>query len=84
MSGEALMDVRIYTDGSSRMKHGNVGGWAALLVYEHPQHGEITKLVSGGSAATTNNAMELTAVIEGLAQLKCPCRVTVVSDSKYV
>ncbi len=70
--------VIIYTDGSCLGNPGN-GGWAAILRF-----GETEKELCGGERDTTNNRMELTAVIEGLAALKEPCRVSLVSDSKYV
>ena len=71
-------NVTIYTDGACSGNPGP-GGWCAIL-----RCGTNEKTISGGSANTTNNKMELTAVIEGLKALKRPCAVTVVSDSKYV
>ena len=73
-----MKHVNIYTDGSCRGNPG-VGGWGAILVY-----GAHEKELSGGEAQTTNNRMELTAVIEALSALKEPCQVTLTSDSKYV
>ena len=73
-----MKHVDIYTDGSCRGNPG-VGGWGAILVY-----GPHQRELSGGEAHTTNNRMELTAVIEALAALKEPCDVTLTSDSKYV
>lgn len=70
--------VMLYTDGACSGNPGP-GGWCAILRY-----GEYEKEISGGSSDTTNNRMELTAVIEGLKALKRKCSVTVVSDSKYV
>ena len=70
--------VDIYTDGACSGNPGP-GGWCAILRY-----GEIEKQLSGGEAKTTNNRMELTAVIEALRALKTPCRVELYSDSKYV
>lgn len=55
------------------------GGWGAILIYR-----EIRKELSGGSKNTTNNIMEITAVIEGLKQLKFSCDVEIYSDSAYV
>ena len=55
------------------------GGWAAILLY-----GEAEKVISGGAAMTTNNRMELMAVIAALRALKRPCEVVVVTDSEYV
>lgn len=73
-----MKEVTLYTDGACSGNPGP-GGWGAVLKYR-----DMEKAVSGSEAETTNNRMELTAVIEGLALLKYPCRVTVVSDSKYV
>ncbi|MHC1772401.1 MAG: ribonuclease HI [Flexilinea sp.] len=70
--------VMIYTDGACRGNPGP-GGYGVVMIY-----GEKKKELSGGEANTTNNRMELTAVIEGLQVLKKPCEVTLFSDSKYV
>ncbi|MCI8407475.1 MAG: ribonuclease HI [Oscillospiraceae bacterium] len=74
----ALAQVTIYTDGACSGNPGP-GGWGAILV-----SGTREKELSGGEARTTNNRMELTAVIQGLSALKRPCRVLLVTDSKYV
>ena len=76
----AMHHVQIYTDGSCSGNPGP-GGWGAILVYK--KYG-IEKEISGGRIDTTNNIMELTAVIEALKALKHPCRVDLYSDSKYV
>ncbi len=55
------------------------GGWGAILIYK-----DIKKELSGGEKETTNNIMEMTAVIEGLKQLKYKCEVDIYSDSAYV
>ena len=73
-----MKKVEIYTDGACRGNPG-VGGWGAVLKY-----GAFEREISGGEASTTNNRMELTAVIEALSLLKEPCHVTLTSDSKYV
>ncbi len=73
-----MKKVDIYTDGACKGNPGP-GGWGAVLVYNG-----IEKELSGGEAETTNNRMELTAVIEALSALKEPCIVTLTSDSKYV
>jgi ribonuclease HI len=73
-----LDTVEIYTDGACKGNPG-VGGWGALLKYS----GHVKELY-GGTAETTNNRMELTAVIEALASLKRPCRVRLHTDSRYV
>ena len=70
--------VTIYTDGACSGNPGP-GGWGAILML-----GENRKEISGGSENTTNNIMELTAVIESLKILKRPCKVNVYSDSAYV
>lgn len=69
--------VDIYTDGACSGNPG-VGGWGAILLYK--QH---KKEVSGANPNTTNNRMELTAIIEGIKLLKESCIVTVYSDSAY-
>ena len=71
-------EVTIYTDGACSGNPGPVG-WGAILML-----GENRKEISGGSENTTNNIMELTAVIEALKILKRPCKVNVYSDSAYV
>ena len=70
--------VYLYTDGACSGNPGP-GGWACLLKYK-----DIQKEISGGAKETTNNQMELTAVIEGLSLLKKPCEVELFTDSKYV
>ncbi|MEG0692897.1 MAG: ribonuclease HI, partial [Oscillospiraceae bacterium] len=70
--------VRIYTDGGCSGNPGP-GGWGAVLEY-----GEKRKELCGGHPETTNNRMELTAVISGLKALKRPCKVVLTTDSKYV
>lgn len=77
--GEKTMEeVTIYTDGACSGNPGP-GGWGAILMYK-----DIQKEIHGGLKNTTNNIMELTAVIEGLKMLKFPCRVNLYSDSAYV
>lgn len=71
-------EVTIYTDGACSGNPGP-GGWGSILMM-----GENRKEISGGSADTTNNIMELTAVIEALKMLKRPCKVNIYSDSAYV
>lgn len=73
-----MKNVEIYTDGACSGNPGK-GGWGAVLVY-----GNKEKEISGAAADTTNNRMELTAVIEALNALKEPCNVTLTTDSKYV
>lgn len=70
--------VEIYTDGACSGNPGP-GGWAAVLLYK-----EARKEISGFEENTTNNRMELKAVIEALKALKRPCKVNLYSDSSYV
>ena len=72
-----MKHVDIYTDGSCLSNPGP-GGWCAILVY-----GEHERVISGAEAQTTNNRMELTAIIEALKALKEGCEITLTSDSKY-
>jgi ribonuclease HI len=73
-----MKHIDIYTDGSCRCNPGP-GGWGAILVYKG-----VEKELSGGEKETTNNRMELTAVIKALQALKESCEITLTSDSKYV
>ena len=73
-----MKTVTLYTDGASSGNPGP-GGWGAILEYNG-----VGKELSGGEDSTTNNRMELTAVIRGLQALKEPCTVELYSDSKYV
>ena len=73
-----MKEVQIFTDGACSGNPGP-GGWGTILRY-----GTAEKELSGGAADTTNNRMELTAVIAGLSALKEPCAVTLTTDSKYV
>ena len=70
--------VQLYTDGACSGNPGP-GGWGVILKYKG-----VEKELSGGEAQTTNNRMELTAVISGLEALKEPCQVELYSDSKYI
>lgn len=73
-----MEEITIYTDGACSGNPGP-GGWGAILMM-----GDVRKEISGGSENTTNNIMELSAVIEALKLLKRPCKVNVFSDSAYV
>jgi ribonuclease HI len=77
-SGKPAAHVIIHTDGACKGNPGP-GGWAAILTY-----GATTKEIYGSASQTTNNRMEMRAVIHALDALKRPCRVTVVTDSEYV
>lgn len=70
--------VEIYTDGACKGNPG-IGGWGAWLRF-----GDHQSEIFGGEPATTNNRMELTAVIRALQALKRPCRVRLHTDSRYV
>jgi ribonuclease HI len=73
-----LAEVEVFTDGACRGNPGP-GGWGVILRY-----GDREKELFGGEAATTNNRMELMAVIRGLEALNRGCRVRIVTDSQYV
>jgi ribonuclease HI len=78
MTNRPLTEVLMYTDGACSGNPGP-GGWAYLL-----EHGGKRKEGSGGEASTTNNRMEMKAIIEGLKALKRPCKVTICSDSALI
>lgn len=73
-----MKHVEIFTDGACSGNPGP-GGWRAMLRYNNNE-----KLISGSEEMTTNNRMELSAVVNRLSALKEPCQVTLTSDSKYV
>ncbi|MBQ8599910.1 MAG: ribonuclease HI [Clostridia bacterium] len=73
-----MKEVTIYSDGACSGNPGP-GGWGTILVYQG-----IEKEMSAAEPDTTNNRMELLAAIMGLEQLKEPCKVTLISDSKYL
>jgi len=73
-----MKKVHLYSDGSSLGNPGP-GGYCSILKY-----GKAQKIIKGGEDNTTNNRMELKAVIEGLKALKTPCEVEITSDSNYV
>lgn len=78
LESDSMKKVYIYTDGACSGNPG-CGGWGAVLVY-----GSNEKELSGSEETTTNNRMELTAVIKSLEALKEPCEVELTTDSKYV
>lgn len=78
------MKVNIYTDGAARGNPDGPGGFGTILTYEDSKGILHKKEISGGYKKTTNNRMELMAVIRGLEELKKPCEVDLYSDSKYV
>lgn len=73
-----MEEVTIYTDGACSGNPGP-GGWGTILMFK-----DVSKEISGYNKNTTNNIMEITAVIEGLKLLKYPCKVNLYSDSAYV
>lgn len=73
-----MKQVFLYTDGACSGNPGP-GGWCAILLYQEKE-----KVLRGGEYHTTNNRMELTAVIRGLRALNQPCEVALYSDSRYV
>ncbi len=73
-----MKEITIYTDGACSGNPGP-GGWGAILIYKGNE-----KEISGGEANTTNNKMEMTAIIKALETLKEPCEVHLHSDSSYV
>lgn len=73
-----MKQVEIFTDGACKGNPGP-GGWGALIRMGHRE-----KELSGGEAETTNNRMEMTAVIRALEALNQPCKISLYSDSKYV
>ena len=73
-----MKNIILYTDGACSGNPGK-GGWGAILFY-----GDHKKELSGGEQATTNNRMELTAVIEALKTLKEACHIHLYTDSQYV
>lgn len=73
-----LKEIDLYTDGACSGNPGK-GGYAAILIYNGKE-----KVLTGGYRKTTNNRMELKAVIEGLSALKEKCKVNIHSDSQYI
>lgn len=78
------MFVKIFTDGAARGNPDGPGGYGTVLQYVDPKGTLHEREFSAGYKKTTNNRMELMAVITGLEALTKPCRVEVISDSKYV
>lgn len=78
------MQVKIYTDGAARGNPDGPGGYGTVLEYVDSKGELHTKEISQGYKRTTNNRMELMAVIAGLEALNRPCEVELYSDSKYV
>ncbi len=78
------MFVKLYTDGAARGNPNGPGGYGAVLEYVDPKGELHKKELSQGYKKTTNNRMELMAVIAGLSALNRPCEVEIYSDSKYL
>ena len=78
------MHIKLYTDGAARVNPDGPGGYGAVLEYVDTKGQLHIKELSQGYKKTTNNRMELMAVISGLEALNRPCQVDVYSDSKYV
>ena len=78
-----MTKVQIYTDGSARGNPGN-GGYGAVLEYRASNGKLYTKEISGGYRRTTNNRMELMAVIAAMEELNRPCEIELYSDSQYI
>lgn len=76
-------NISIYTDGACANNPGK-GGYGIVLMYEDKNHTMHQKKISKGFEMTTNNRMELLAVIDALNYLKKPCKIKLYSDSKYV
>ncbi len=83
MTKPKLPKVAIDTDGSCNPNPGE-GGWAAILISTDKPQKRDDREVYGWATGTTNNQMELTAVIEGLRALKSQCEVTISTDSEYI
>ena len=79
-----MMLVRMYTDGAAKGNPDGPGGYGTVLTYEDKNGVLREREYSQGYVRTTNNRMELMAVIAGLEALNCPCQVEIYSDSKYV
>lgn len=84
LKGDFMMKVTIYTDGSARGNPDGPGGYGAVLEYIDPKGQLHVKELSQGYKKTTNNRMEIMAVIAGFEALNRPCIVDVYSDSQYV
>lgn len=78
------MEVNIYTDGAARGNPNGPGGYGTILSYVDSKGQEHIREISAGYEKTTNNRMELMAVIAGMEALKKPCNVKLYSDSQYV
>ena len=76
--------VKIYSDGSCIPNPNGFGGWCSLLIYENPEKKQISNFWVGGENQSTNNKMELTAVLEGLKHISEPCNILIITDSIYV
>lgn len=78
------MRVRIYTDGSAKVNPNGPGGYGAILQYTDSHGTTHEKEISAGYDSTTNNRMEMMAVIAALEMLQRPCRIELFTDSQYI
>jgi len=83
VDNNVLTKITIYTDGACANNPGK-GGYGAILIYKKSNGETVQKELSRGFELTTNNRMELLAVIDSLKTLKKPCEIKLYSDSKYV
>ena len=74
-----MKEITIHTDGACSLQYGGAGGWCAILRFKGKE-----KIIKGGASGTTNNRMELLAVIRALQELKEPCNIKIYSDSRYI
>ncbi len=79
-----MHQVLIYTDGACRGNPNGPGGYGVVLFYTDASGKKHTKELSGGYKSTTNNRMELMAVLKGLEALTKPCKIKLYSDSQYI
>lgn len=79
-----MKEVKIYTDGACRGNPDGPGGYGVVLEYEDKLGKLHTKELSGGYKSTTNNRMELMAVLKGLEAIKKPCKIKIYTDSQYI
>jgi ribonuclease HI len=79
-----MREVSVYTDGACRGNPDGPGGYGVVLEYIDIQNNMHRKELSGGYSKTTNNRMELTAVLKGLLALNKPCNIKLYTDSQYI
>jgi ribonuclease HI len=84
MTNKTLKEVKIYTDGSCSKNPGGLSGWGAILIYVGGGGREYRKEIYGGFRSSTNNRMELMAILQAISLSKEPCKVFIHTDSQYV